>query len=130
MPFVELLAPPASPAVRLRATRAVTQGLCEAFAVSADIVTLYFLDVPPDAYAHAGSLGTGDGAEGRAQRLFVKVHAYRRGAAARRRAAGLIGPALAAAYDVPDAAVALYFLDREPDEVAHAGRLSADAAAP
>lgn len=126
MPFIELLAPPASPAVRLRATRAVTQGLCDAFAVSADIVTLYFLDVPPDAYAHAGVLG----AEGRTQRLFVKVHAYRRGVAERRRAAALIGPALAAAYDVPDTAVALYFLDRAPDEVAHAGCLSADMPAP
>ena len=40
-------------------------------------------------------------------------------------AVALTGP-LAAAYDMPPESIALYFLDRAPDEVAHGGRLSAD----
>lgn len=124
MPFVELLAPPVSPAARARATRAVTDGLCEAFGIAPDIVTLFFLDVPPDGYAHAGV----PGATAAPQRLFVKLHAFRRTAEHRRRAAALVVPALAEAYSVPPAAVALYFLERDPDEVSHAGRLASDGA--
>ncbi len=126
MPFVELLAPPAPPAVRRRAARAITGALCDAFAVAPETVTLFFLDVPPGAYAHAGLLGE-DAPEPRApQRLFCKVHAFRRDAARRGHAAAMIAPALAEAYGLPPAAVALYFLERAPDEVSHAGRLASD----
>ena len=60
------------------------------------------------------------------QRIFVKVHAYRRGIPERRKAAAITAP-LAEIYDTTAKALAVYFFDRAKDEVAHAGLLSSDA---
>jgi phenylpyruvate tautomerase PptA (4-oxalocrotonate tautomerase family) len=121
MPFLEILAPSLSQIARATLAEAVTAGVCTAFAVAPDTVTIYFLDIPPERYAHAGRT---DATE---QRIFVKLHAYRREAAARRHAAASLTAAIAHGYDVPADAVALYFIDRAQDEVAHGGVLSSDA---
>ncbi|HWK47636.1 MAG TPA: hypothetical protein VNT30_23135 [Stellaceae bacterium] len=122
MPFVEILAPPVVPAERQAVARMVTDGLCDAFGVEPETVTIYFLDVPTANYAHAGISGEA----GAPRRLFVKVHAYRRGVADRARAAAVLTPALAEIYGVSPAALAIYFFDRAKDEVAHGGLLSCD----
>lgn len=123
MPYVEILAPPLPAERRQQVANAVTEGICCAFAVGPETVTLYFLDIAPGAYAHAGLMG-GLAEE---QRIFVKVHAYRRGIAARRDAAAALTTPLAALYGITPKALAVYFLDRATDEVAHAGLLAADA---
>ena len=111
MPYLEILAAPIEPAARHALTRRLTDALCDAFAIAPDIVTIYFVEIAPDATP---------------PRPLAKLHAYARDIEARRRAAvALTGP-LAAAYDMPPESIALYFLDRAPDEVAHGGRLSAD----
>ena len=119
MPFLEIIAPPLPQAARQAVTASVTTALCEAFGVGPQTVTLYFIEVPASHCAHAGALGE-------TQRLFVKIHAFRRDVAARRRAAAALTPLLAAGYGVPAKALALYFLDRAADEVSHAGVLASD----
>ncbi len=121
MPFVELLAPPVDDATRQHVATAVTQAVCDAFAVGPEIVTIYVLPVAPSCYAHAGRLAAAG-----PQCVFVKVHAYRRTADARRRLAAAMTAPLARLFGIPDAAVVLYFLDRAKDEVAHDGVLACD----
>ena len=126
MPYVEVLAPALPAEARARVARHVTEGICDAFSVGPQTVTIYFLDVAATHYAHAGIHGAG-GAGERPQRIFVKVHAYRRGVEERRRAALALTAPLADAYGVPAATLAVYFFDRFRDEVAHGGQLSCDA---
>lgn len=123
MPFVEILAPPLPTESRRQVVRTVTEGICKAFSVGPETVTIYFLDIASGAYAHAGALGTTTGE----QRVFVKVHAYRRDIPARREAAAALCAPLATLYGTAAKALAVYFLDRAKDEVAHAGILSSDA---
>lgn len=123
MPYVEILAPPLPAGRRQQVASAVTEGICQAFSVGPETVTLYFLEIAPGAYAHAGVLG----ALPEEQRIFVKVHAYRRGIAERRQAAASLTAPLAVLYGTTPKTLAVYFLDRAMDEVAHAGRLAADA---
>jgi len=122
MPYVEILAPPLGEEARRKVAAAVTEGLCEAFSVGPGTVTLYFLDIAPGAYAHAGAVG----AEAGPQRILVKVHAYRRGVEARRAAAAALTAPLAALYGTVPKTLAVYFLDRARDEVAHGGHLASD----
>ncbi len=122
MPFIEVIAPPLPEPRRQQVARGISDGICAAFGVGPQTVTSYFIEVPPSHCAHAGALGE-------TQRLFIKVHAYRRGIAARRAAATVLTSVLAAGYGVPAKALAVYFLDREKDEVAHAGALSSDTVA-
>ncbi|MEY9129641.1 phenylpyruvate tautomerase PptA (4-oxalocrotonate tautomerase family) [Bradyrhizobium diazoefficiens] len=57
MPYVEVLAPQAPNQRKAALARSVTDGLMSAFGVTADTVTLYFLNIAPDDYAHAGTFG-------------------------------------------------------------------------
>ncbi|MCQ4160175.1 hypothetical protein NON00_09570 [Roseomonas sp. GC11] len=123
MPYVELLAPPVPEATRAGVARAVTEGLCAAFGVGPQTVTTYFLDIPASHYAHAGVMGEAAGTP----RILAKVHAYRRDTAARRAAARALTGPLAALYGVPEATLAVYFIERARDEVAHGGTLACDA---
>ncbi len=120
MPYLEILAPSAPETRKRTASRALTDGVVASFGVEPSTVTLYFMPVAPHDYAHEGQLGH-DGA-GQGTRVFVKVHAYRRTPAQRR--------ALAACFATTGDNVAVYFLDRERDEVAHDGHLASDEAAP
>jgi phenylpyruvate tautomerase PptA (4-oxalocrotonate tautomerase family) len=123
MPYVEILAPPIPADRRQKVAIVVTDGICRAFSVGPETVTIYFLDVAPGAYAHAGLMG-GLPEE---QRVLVKVHAYRRSIAERRCAAAAVSAPLAEIYNTTPRTLAVYFFDRAKDEVAHAGLLSSDA---
>ena len=122
MPYIEILAPRAAAAEKRQLTQAVTDGIVRGFGVTPSTVTIYFVPVGTDDYAHAGNFGLPPAGA----RVFVKVHAFRRDAARRRAAAEAMTPALAACFDTPAPNVAIYFRDRERDEVAHEGHLASD----
>lgn len=122
MPYVEVLAPPAPPEHKAALAKSVTDSLMSAFNVGAETVTLYFLPIAPGDYAHAGTMG----AQGAGQRILLKVHAFRRTEAARRAAAAALTRSVCTAYGVPADDVAVYFLDRDKNEVAHASILASD----
>jgi phenylpyruvate tautomerase PptA (4-oxalocrotonate tautomerase family) len=122
MPYVEILAPPLQSDVKAQLARAITDGLTSAFEVGPQTVTLFFLPIAAGDYAHAGELG----AQGGRQRILLKVHAFRRSTSARRAAAAPLTRATSIAYGAEGADVAIYFLDREKDEVAHDSRLASD----
>jgi phenylpyruvate tautomerase PptA (4-oxalocrotonate tautomerase family) len=126
MPYVEILAPPASKEAKLATTRCVTEGIVASFSVMPSTVTIYFLPLGAEDCAHAGILSPGiDG-----QRIFIKIHAYRRGLAERRALAAAVTSGIAAAYGAAPRNIAVYFLDRGRDEVAHAGGLACDEEVP
>jgi phenylpyruvate tautomerase PptA (4-oxalocrotonate tautomerase family) len=122
MPYVEIFAPPVSLDGRVLLAKSITEGLMSAFGVAAQTITLYFLPIAPGDYAHAGEVGT----QGLGQRILLKVHAFRRSAAERRVAAAALTEGVCAAYGVPGSDVAVYFLDRYKDEVAHDSKLASD----
>src|SRR4051794_34258751 len=122
MPYVEILAPPVAPGGKAMLAKSVTEGLMSAFGVGAQTITLYFLPVASDDYAHAGKMGAKD----IGQRILLKVHAFRRSVAERRAAAAALTEGVCAAYGVEGSVVAVYFLDRDKDEVAHDSRLASD----
>jgi phenylpyruvate tautomerase PptA (4-oxalocrotonate tautomerase family) len=122
MPYVEILSPPAPSDVKAHLARAITDGLTSAFDVGPQTVTLFFLPIISSDYAHAGE----PGAQGGRQRILLKVHAFRRGTSARRAAATALTKAVCAAYGAEGADIAVYFFDREKDEVAHDSRLASD----
>ena len=122
MPYVEILAPPAPPQNKAALARSITDGLMSSFGVDAQTITLYFLPIAPDDYAHAGEMGS----QGTGQRILLKVHAFRRSEAERRAAAAALTRSVCNAYGVPGADVAAYFFDREKDEVAHDSKLASD----
>ena len=124
MPYVEVLAPRAAAAEKRQLTQAVTDGIVRGFGVAPSTVTIYFVPVGTDDYAHAGAFGLPPAGA----RVFVKLHAYRRNADQRRAVAEAMTRALAACFDTPAHNVAIYFLDRERDEVAHEGHLASDEA--
>ena len=122
MPYIEVLAPPAPPEHKAALAKSVTDSLMSAFNVGAETVTLYFLPITPGNYAHAGAMG----AESAGQRILLKVHAFRRTEDARRAAAAALTRSVCTSYGVPADDVAVYFLDRDKSEVAHAAILASD----
>lgn len=124
MPYIEILAPRAADADKRKATEAITDGIVRGFGVVPSTVTLYFLPIAIGDYAHAGAFGLPPAGA----RVFVKVHAYRRSADQRRAVAEAMTPAIAACFDTAAHNVAIYFIDRERDEVAHDGHLASDEA--
>lgn len=123
MPYLEILAPGATPAKKQALVTAVTDGIVAAFGVSPATVTVYFLPIADGDYGHEGRLGAGDARP----RVLAKLHAYRRDLPARRAAAAVVTQAVAVCFDMPSHDVALYFMDRALDEVAHDGHLACDA---
>jgi len=122
MPYVEVLGPQVPSDRKAALARSVTDGLMSAFGVTADTVTLYFLNIAADDYAHAGTFG----AQATGQRILLKVHAFRRSEAERRAAAIALTRAVCSAYGVPGDDVAVYFLDRDRSEVSHNSKLASD----
>ncbi|MBN8748003.1 Uncharacterised protein [Xylophilus ampelinus] len=122
MPYVEILAPRADSSRKRELAGVVTRGIVDGFGVAPSTVTIYFQPIERADYAHEGELGQPDAGS----RVFVKVHAYRRTPDERRAVAEAVTPALAACFDTTGHNVAVYFLDRERDEVAHDGHLASD----
>src|SRR3954452_94692 len=122
MPYVEVLAPQVPSQRKAALARSVTDGLMSAFGVTADTVTLYFLPIAADDYAHAGMFG----AQATGQRILLKVHAFRRSEAERRAAAIALTRGVCSAYGVPGDDVAVYFCARDKSEVSPDSKLASD----
>ncbi len=122
MPYVEIIGPRTDAANRQILVSAVTDGIVASFGVSPSIVTVYFLSIDADDYGHEGRLGFDRGGA----RIFVKVHAYRRGLAEKRAVATAFSQQVADCFDTPVHNVGVYFIDRESNEVAHGGRMACD----
>jgi phenylpyruvate tautomerase PptA (4-oxalocrotonate tautomerase family) len=122
MPFIEVFDFSAIDEQRRQAADAITGGLQQAFAINAQIITTYFLEITPRDYAYGGVLMPGPLVE----RIFIKIHALRRPAEQKRKAASLVSPGVAAAYGINPSDIAIYFFDREADEIAHGGQLEID----
>jgi phenylpyruvate tautomerase PptA (4-oxalocrotonate tautomerase family) len=122
MPYVEVLAPQVPSQRKAALVKFVTDGLMSAFGVTADTVTLYFLPIAADDYAHAGVFG----AQESGMRILLKVHAFRRSEVERRAAAIALTRGVCSAYSVQGDDVAVYFLDRDRSEVSHNAKLASD----
>lgn len=121
MPFIEITGSDHNDEQRRRLSQRLTAGLVEAFAIEPGIVTIYFQPVPAAGYAHAGQL-----APPGAMRQFLKVHAFPRELALKRRAAKLLTVAVVEVTGAEAKNVIVYFFDREPHDVAHGGVLACD----
>jgi len=119
MPFVEVFDFSPTPQVRQTAAQRMTQALCEAWQIGPQTVAIYFVGMDAHSYAHGAQDATT-----RQQKMFVKVHAFRRTTTARSQAARGLTDALVDAYGITQDTIAIYFLERAPDEVAHAGVLA------
>jgi len=117
MPFIEVTDSGPSPEIRELATRSMTDGLCQAFAIKPEIVTCYYSSAPDYSYGHAGKHGK----TAKIFRIFIKIHAFPRDAEAKGEAAGLITSAVAEAYGADAKNVIIYFMDRLPQDAFHAG---------
>lgn len=107
--------------------RDMTAAVVSAFSVLPSTVTLFFIPLNEEAYAHEGELAADMSSEDpRRRRIFVKVHAYARSIDRRRALAVALTPLLARYYGASPDKVAIYFIDRTFDEVAHGGQMAAD----
>jgi phenylpyruvate tautomerase PptA (4-oxalocrotonate tautomerase family) len=122
MPFLEVFDFGGTPQNRGAATELMTDALCRAYEIDPTIVSAYFIDVSGGNYGHAGKFGdnTTD------KRIFIKVHAFRRSDRMRRVAARNLTDALAQAYQAKPKDIAVYFFDRDEDQVSHGGVLASD----
>ena len=122
MPFLEVFDFNPNQRCRERATRLMTKALCDSYEIKPEIVSAYFVDVGQGGYGHAGKF-LDDSME---KRIFVKLHAFSRPDDARRKAAKAITEAVVTAYGAEPGSVAVYFIDRDPAQVSHAGILACD----
>lgn len=121
MPFIEITGVNHKDELRQSLSARLTDGIAEAFDISREIVTVYFLTVGPRDYAHAGKL-----APQAEFRTFMKVHAFRRDVAMKRRAAKAMTDAFVATTGCDPKNVVIYFFDRDPQDVAHGGAMACD----
>jgi phenylpyruvate tautomerase PptA (4-oxalocrotonate tautomerase family) len=122
MPFIEIQGPPVEREVRSALARGATGALVAAYSIDPSIVTIYFVDIRPTDYAHAGVPG---GAP-EDQRVFVKVYAFPRSIELRRVAARTLTEAICAATGWAGKTVIVYFIEVTPGAAAHAGVLQSD----
>ena len=121
MPFLDITVLEHTREQRGELSRRLTEALTLVWAIDPEIVTLYFQVLRDDDCAHAGVL-----VPARQARVFIKVHAFARSVAMKRVAADAMTRALVEVLQLPLKAVAIYFLDRAHDEVAHGGLLALD----
>ena len=121
MPFIEITDSAPEQGIRAAATRGMTDSLCQAFAIKPEIVTCYYNSSPDYSYGHAGKHGK----LAEKFRIFIKVHAFPRDSEAKATAARLMTDAVAAAYETDPTSIVIYFIDRAPQDVFHAGMPSA-----
>jgi phenylpyruvate tautomerase PptA (4-oxalocrotonate tautomerase family) len=121
MPFIEITGDDRVDSVRTQICAGLTTSLAQAFDISPEIVTVYFHTVATRDYGHAGAL-----APPAAIRNFLKVHAFPRELAMKRRAASSMTEAFVGATGIEPKNVVIYFFDRDPQDVAHGGILACD----
>jgi phenylpyruvate tautomerase PptA (4-oxalocrotonate tautomerase family) len=122
MPFLEISA--FDPVYRRRGelSLALTQALAAAYGIKKEIISIYYFRFDREDYAHAGRHPP----PAVDQRTFIKLHAFRRDIEMRRAAARALTAAVVDVAGADPESVILYFLEREKDEVAHAGQLASD----
>jgi phenylpyruvate tautomerase PptA (4-oxalocrotonate tautomerase family) len=121
MPFVEITGVAQQENQRRELSAGLTRTLADAFSIAPEIVTIYFLPVAASDYAHAGVLSPPGEI-----RNFIKVHAFPRAVALKRRAAQAMTAAFVAATQADPKIVVIYFFDRDPQDVSHGGILASD----
>lgn len=117
MPFIEVIDHGTSPETREKASASMTEGLCTAFGIEPEIVTIYYFSTDLYSYAHAGKQG--DSAKN--FRIFVKVHAFPRPPEMKADAARRITEGVAQAYRAHPKDVVVYFFDTAKHDAFHAG---------
>ncbi len=121
MPFLEILSVRTSEARRRELCARVTEAIVKTLNISSDIVTIYVHDFDNDLYSHRGILGYEERC-----RIFIKVYALSRDVESRRRLAEALNLAVSCTLEWPEEDIAIYFIEREQSEVAHAGILQSD----
>jgi phenylpyruvate tautomerase PptA (4-oxalocrotonate tautomerase family) len=121
MAFVEVIGFEVDQEKRTRVSRELTDRLTRILNVSSDTISIYYIHVSPTEYAHAGSL-----ASTARRRFFIKVHLLARPEAVLRTAADSIAEVVAKGFQREPRDIAVYFLSRQPGEVAHGGLLESD----
>lgn len=122
MPFilVHALERPAGQKAQLIAE--ATKALSAAYACSPDIVTTYVSEYRHENYGHGGV----QGAETKAKRVFIEIHALPRPLDQKRTLVEEITGAVVGAYGVSPKEVIVYIYDREKHDGAHGGILISD----
>lgn len=121
MPFIEVHDFEPSPETRESATKLITDGLCSAFGINPEIVTIYYYSTPHYCYGHAAKHGS----NAEKFRIFAKVHAFPREHGLKRQAAENMTRAIATCYGADPGDVIIYFFDRDPADAFHGGKPSA-----
>jgi len=121
MPFIEVIDHQPSEETRALATRGMTDGLCEAWGIKPEIVTVYYFSTPDYSFGHAGKHGK----YAEKFRIFIKVHAFPRSADLKAAAARTLTDSVTAAYGFDPKSVIVYFLDTDPADAFHGGIASA-----
>lgn len=121
MPFIEVSDHGPGEQIREFASHHMTDGLCQAFAIKPEIVTIYYNSMGHYSYAHAGKYG--ETAEN--MRIFIKVHAFPRSAQLKADAARRITGAVVTAYGAAPKDVIVYFFDTAQADAFHGGAASA-----
>jgi phenylpyruvate tautomerase PptA (4-oxalocrotonate tautomerase family) len=121
MPFLDITVFEHTREERAALSQRLTEALTSAWGIPADIVTLYYQVLRDGDCAHAGAL-----VPAREARVFIKVHAFPRPVALKREAAQAMCRACAELLRLPAKAIAIYFLEREHQDVSHAGVLALD----
>jgi len=121
MAFIEIVGFDVSYERRSLVFQQITDELTRILDVSSDTISIYYFSVAPADYAHAGTLACAA-----RRRIFIKVHLLSRSGAIVRAAAKSIAEIVAAGFDHDLRDVAIYFLSRQPEEVAHGGTLESD----
>jgi hypothetical protein len=121
MAFIEVLGFEVDDEKRSSVSKEMTDELTRILNVSSDTVSIYYLTVVPTHYAHAGALASTS-----RRRLFIKVHLLTRSRDVMRSAARSIADIVARGFQHDPRDIAVYFLGRQRDEVAHGGLLESD----
>jgi phenylpyruvate tautomerase PptA (4-oxalocrotonate tautomerase family) len=122
MPFIEIVGVAPDQSRRAELCELLTEEMAQVLNISAEIITIYFFDIAPHQYAHAGKLEGPD-----RNRVFLKIHAFARDVRYRRQLAESLTEILVKVCEWPRIEIAIYFFERAPEEVAHGGVLESDA---
>jgi phenylpyruvate tautomerase PptA (4-oxalocrotonate tautomerase family) len=121
MAFIEIVGFDVSDERRSLISQRITEELTRILDVSSDTISIYYFSVKPAHYAHAGSVSSTV-----RQRIFIKVHLLARSGSILRAAAKSIAEVVATELQHDPRDIAVYFLIRQPEEVAHGGILESD----
>lgn len=121
MPFVQIMGLDCDKSQREALAREATAALVRTLDVSPDSVTIYFAAHDPSHYAHGGQIE-----DPSRRRIFVNLHILARSEDMRRQTATALCDVIATLLRHDPQDIAIYFLERLPSEVSHAGLLESD----